>query len=143
MPTATITAKYVNPPKEGKKKGSVKTADDQMFGVWADKISHFQVGGIYDIEYTEETGQDGKVWKTIKTATKKGESRPTFGGGGARNSYRETSAKDAERMFVCSILNAAIAAGKVEFSGEKLRFAVNGLRSVWADTFAADEVKPT
>jgi hypothetical protein len=34
MPTMTMTVKYVNPPKAGKQRGSIKGADDQILGVF-------------------------------------------------------------------------------------------------------------
>ena len=137
MPTATITVKWVNQPKPGKKKGSIKTADDQIFGVWADKLGNFQQNGIYDIEYDTEDW-NGQTYKTIKSAALKGQASRPMGRGPM--APRETSMKDAERMFVCSLINAAIQAGKVEFTGASLETAVNGLRRVWANTFGAAEV---
>ena len=53
-------------------------------------------------------------------------------GGGT---YRETCAKDAERMFTCSILNAFIQAGKVDLNGPQLVNHTLMLRKVWQHTF--------
>jgi hypothetical protein len=132
MPTGTITVKYVNQPKPGKKKGTVKTADGQMFGVWADKLAQFSPNMIYEVEYSEEMWQ-GQTYRTITKATSKSAAQaPT---NGARNTYRETSPGDAERMFVCSLLNAAIAAGKLQLGSEALVSAIKTTRSAWATTF--------
>lgn len=147
MPNATITVKYVNQPKPGGRKGNVKTADGQYFGVWADKLGAYQPNGVYNIEYDEETGQDGRVWKTIKSAAPNGQA-PTpspinSGYSGPRrnagNTYRETSQRDAERMFVCSLLNAGITSGRVELTQSSLIEAVNTLRDTWDATFGVEQ----
>jgi hypothetical protein len=141
MPTATVTVRWVNQPKEGRKLGSIKTDDNQLFGVWPETLGEFKPNGIYEIEYTERHFDDGKIYKTVKTVAPKGMAPPRPAGN-RFSGPRETSMKDAERMFVCSLLNAAIQSGKVEFSGAKLEAAVNGLRSVWANTFAAEPKPP-
>ena len=115
---------------------TVKDANNQLFGVYPEKLSEFQVNGIYDIEY-EERQWEGRTFRTIKSAAKKGEAPRPMGRGPM--APRETSMKDAERMFVCSLLNAAITSGKVDFTGAKLEAAVNGLRGVWANTFGLIE----
>jgi hypothetical protein len=106
----------------------------------------YQPNGVYDIEYDEETAQDGKVWKTIKSAVPKGSAPASVSGGysGPRrsgNTYRETSQRDAERMFVCSLLNAAIAAGRIELTQSDLVQAVETLRDTWDATFGADQAE--
>jgi hypothetical protein len=140
MPQATITARWVNPPKEGKKLGTIKTDTNELYGVYPEMLSKFQQNGIYEVEYTERTFDDGRTFKTIKAVAPKGMApRPV---GGRPMAPRETSMKDAERMFVCSILNAGVQAGKLEFNRAALETAVNGLRQVWAETFGAHEVGP-
>ena len=53
--------------------------------------------------------------------------------------YRPTSPRDAERMFVCSTLNAFIQTGRVDCHVEVLASYVNTLRDVWAATFGSDD----
>jgi Domain of unknown function (DUF4142) len=53
----------------------------------------------------------------------------------AGNTYRETCPKDAERMFVCSTLNAFIQAGKVHLEPEQLAAATMMLRRLWQYAF--------
>jgi hypothetical protein len=134
MPTGTITVKYVNPPKAGKKKGTIKSADGQMFGVWADKLNEFTPDMIYEIEYSEEAW-NGQTYRTISKATPKTPAPASNGNGAKYNSYRETSPTDAERMFVCSLLNAAISAGKLQLSAESLVAAIKTTRAAWTQTF--------
>jgi hypothetical protein len=65
--------------------------------------------------------------------------QPRPNGNGGNNTYRETSAKDAERMFVCSILNAAVSAGIVDIqTPTSLINAVNILRTTWDNTFGSN-----
>ncbi len=135
MPTGTITVKYVNQPKAGKKKGSIKTADGQMFWVWANKLPEFTPDMIYEIEYSEEQW-NGETFRTVTKATPK-TTPPVQSNGVRTNTYRETSPTDAERMFVCSLLNAAIAAGKLQLSAESLVAAIKTTRAAWQHTFGA------
>lgn len=138
MPTITLTVKYVNPPKPGKKRGSIKDTDDQMFGVFPDKLHLFETGKTYEVEYTSnEVG--GVVYNTVKSATPLATSAPRnipIGNGG---SYKETSARDAERMFVCSILNAAVQGQQVEFNHQRVLAAVQFLRGIWQQTFGNED----
>jgi hypothetical protein len=136
MPTGTITVKYVNQPKAGKKKGTIKSADGQMFGVWANQLSEFTPDMIYEIEYSEEAW-NGQTYRTISKATPKATAPAQTGNGnGAKyNTYRETSPTDAERMFVCSLLNAAISEGELQLSAESLVAAIKTTRAAWTQTF--------
>jgi hypothetical protein len=45
MPTMTMTVRYVNPPKPGKQRGSIKGTDDQILGVFAAWQQRPQSGG--------------------------------------------------------------------------------------------------
>lgn len=50
---ATLRVKYVNQPREGKKMGSIKGEDGTTIGVFPDKLSLFQQGQTYTVEYDE------------------------------------------------------------------------------------------
>ena len=54
MPSATVTVRYVNPPKDGGKRGSIKTVDDEFYGVWPETFHLFEPGRTYRIEYSEK-----------------------------------------------------------------------------------------
>jgi hypothetical protein len=106
MPTMTMTVRYVNPPKAGKQRGSIKGTDDQILGVFADKLHLFEPGSTYDIEYTE-TVSSGVTYRNVKSVTAVA-AAPTASTGpttATHNTYRETSANDAKRMFVCANLS--------------------------------------
>jgi hypothetical protein len=68
MPTTTMTVRYVNPPKPGKQRGSIKGTDDQILGVFADKLHLFESGATYEIEYSE-TVSNGVTYRNVKSAT--------------------------------------------------------------------------
>jgi hypothetical protein len=135
--TTTIQVKYVNPPKDGKKRGSIKTTADEFFGVWADKIHLFEAGKTYEIEVTE-TSSNGVTYRNVKTV-KMVETPPaqvaSAVAASSSGTYRETCARDAERMFVCSLMNAFIQAGKADLNGPSLVNHTLMLRKVWQHTF--------
>ncbi len=133
---ARISVSFVNPPKAGKTNGSIKTRDDQMYGVKPDMLGLFQPKGTYDIEFSERQF-NGQTYKTV-TSVKKVEDAPqaTTGTGGGR--YGATDDKTAERIFVCGALNAAIQGGHIEMSSAYIGNMVEMLRLVWSETFGAD-----
>jgi hypothetical protein len=53
--------------------------------------------------------------------------------------YRPTAPRDAERMFVCSTLNAFIQTGRINISTEGLVQHIKVLRAAWEATFGQDE----
>ncbi len=112
MHTEIIQVQYVNPPKPGKKKGTIKTIDGKLFGVWANALNGFKPKETYAVEYAEEEWQ-GQTYRTITKATLQANGTAGSSLRSSRNTYRETSPGDAERMFVCSLLNAAIGSGKL------------------------------
>lgn len=77
----TIKIAYVNQPKEGKKKGNVKTEDGRYFGVWPDKLSQFTPGKTYEVEY-ETSSFKGKEYQSIKSIIAESTSQTTNGSNG-------------------------------------------------------------
>ena len=67
MHTETMQVQYVNPPNPGGKKGSIKTTDGKLFGVWANKLGEFKPNETYAVEYTEEEWR-GQTYRTITKA---------------------------------------------------------------------------
>lgn len=66
MPTATIIPQYVNQPKPGARSGSVKDGDGNYWSVDPRDLSMFTVGQPATIDYLEQAGKDGRIWKNIK-----------------------------------------------------------------------------
>lgn len=151
MPQATIVAQYVNAPKGNQRSGSVKASDGTLYWVRPDMLPQFQTNGTYTVEYTEKPSNDpARPWKNIQSILSNGAgiqpqaaqavaprgpariAPPTNGNG----TYRETSAKDAERMFVTALLGRAVGAGIIDIqTPTSLVNAVNVLRSTWDATF--------
>jgi len=128
MPVLTMTIAAVNVPKQGSTRGSVKGINGQILGAFAEKISLFQQGKTYEIEYTEnESG--GRVYKNVKSAKEIGgaDTTPTAA---APKVYA-----DPEQMWVRETLTALIKAGEVKNDKRQLWEAANMLRALWRHTF--------
>ena len=149
--TTTVVPSFVNPPKAGKREGSIKVADGSYYGVPPALLSNFQAGNSYTVEYTEKQGTGqwaGKVFRSITRIAATEQAKPEQAaaqqsGGGTR--YGATDDKTAERIFCCGALNAAIQSGNVVLGKPELITLVNDLRAVWANTFggkpqAADDI---
>lgn len=79
MSTATIVPKYVNPPKEGKKYGSIKDAEDNRYAVPAALIGQIQKGQTLTFQWKQATwgGEPVKIVESIVSgASSAGEYKP-------------------------------------------------------------------
>jgi len=101
MPTTDVTVAYVNPPAEGKKRGTIKTTEGVYYGVWADKLSGFQKGKTYTIQYDEEE-YNGRMYRSVKS--NKGE----VGGGSVNGKGGGDDPRRSEDIFVAGVVNNAI-----------------------------------
>lgn len=130
MPSLTLTIAEI---KIGKP-GYIKGTDGTQIGLWPEKENLFQIGKTYEIEYTE-TEKNGRTYKNVKGAKDTGapvtSPLPVKG----ESVRRETSDRDAERMFVCSILGSFIEAGQVGLDKAQLWNATQMLRLLWLHTF--------
>lgn len=136
---ADITVAYVNYPKPGKKRGSVKDTNNVVYGAFADTLSQLKQGGVYRIEYSEDDFNNQK-WKTIRGVQMlqapppqaQGSQQPNRGGG---NTYRETSAKDSERMYVTALARAFIQSGQIAANVKAVVDLTNALREAYRQTY--------
>jgi hypothetical protein len=136
--TTTMTIKLINQPGSTGR-GSIVGTDDQRLGVFPEKVGLFEVGKTYEIEYTE-TDRGGKTLRNVKSAkliaAASPQGQPAANGQGNGNGhYRETSDKDAERMWVCATLTALIRAGEVKNDKRQLWETTNMLRALWSHSF--------
>lgn len=138
MKTETIQVKFVNPPKAGKKKGSIKDSNDNIYGAFPNILSQFTAGAAYEVTYSEEDW-NGATWKTIKSVKKVADAPAGNGPGPSSSTYRETSSKDAERMWVTAVVRAGIQGGQIQFNDEALTMAVNDARKAWRNTFGKSD----
>jgi hypothetical protein len=156
MPTTQMTIKLINQPGSTGR-GSIVGTDDQRLGIFPEKAGLFEVGKTYEIDYTE-TDRNGRTLRNVKNAKQVAASPPAsepFVSGAYRPSattqaaaapasngngyYRPTSPQDSERMFVCSLMNAFIQAGKIEPEQWKVITAINVLRTAYQKTFGFDD----
>lgn len=130
MATLTMKVVYVNPPKNGGKRGSIKGSDGTFLGCFGEKLGLFQPGHTYEIDYSE-----GPFGKNVRSAKEVGGPAPALAASGGGKPYRQTCEADAERMFVCSVLNAFVRANKLPMQTRDIEQAVLMLRRVWGLTF--------
>ena len=162
MQTATIEVSFVKPPAEGKQYGSVKTTNNEWWPVKQDRIREFEAGNAYELAYTESdkgfkniVGVKKIVAEPARPVRSEGASFTEPHRNGAtlttaaaqtkpqaqqqNDYYRPTAPRDAERMFVCSLLNAFIETGRCECEANELKARVEVLRKVWQETFGTDD----
>lgn len=119
---ATVTVKFVNQPKDGKKKGSIKTMDGQTYGVWADKLNQFQQGKTYELEYESEEWQgktylNAKKWKEVA---------------GQTNATAASNVGSNDRaMFITGVVGRAMGSG--QFPATELKLLTLAAADAWAE----------
>jgi len=132
MTAAVIKIKYANPPKEGKKQATVKTDDNQIFGVWPKEFGLLRPGQTYKVEFSERAF-NGKTYRTITRCEPVSdvEEPPS---GLAQQSQR-SSQSNGEQEFVARVLAASIQACCVSHTQEALTAEAKMLRSVYRQVF--------
>ena len=143
-----ITVAFVNQPKPGKKKGSIKTADGRYFYAWPKQLAQFQNGRVYDVGYIE-SGEAGALFRNVETVTPVQQeprsrpqqpdlidNRPTNGHAqngshiGTRKAASEywtpkpADPSTARRIFICGLVNAWAHNGRIDMTVEAVSEAV-------------------
>ncbi len=135
MALATVTVKFINQPKEGKKEGSIRVQDDSFYGVPPALLAQFQPGGTYEVEYTTREWQ-GKTFKSVKSAKAVGAAPAGFPG------FTGTGGHDKDtpmRIFICGAYNNAIQAGQLNILNEDdCLKAVEIQKRVWRQTLSGE-----
>lgn len=163
LQTATVTVKYVGPPKEGKQYGFIKAMDNSTWPVKADRIREFEADNDYEIAWTEASNGFKNIIGVKRIAPEAPPQRPAQRGqfeqfeaapqarnGAAASTapktaapangyYRPTAPRDSERMFTCAIAGHWIDTGRVEMTEDAMVELVTMLRDVYARTFGADD----
>lgn len=146
---ATITPKFIDPPKLGKsgKMGPahIKDQNDVRFDVWTRTIplDHFQKGVPVQIAFEEK--QNGEyVNREIKRVVES-QTRPVAQPPRAmpKETQREKSPREQESIFVNGKLSAAISANAVEFQEDALVAAGNMLKKVYARLYKPIKIQET
>lgn len=127
MSTAAIQVAYVNAPKEGKTKGSIKTNEGKYYEVFPNQLGLFRPGAAYEIEFSERNW-NGKVYRTVNKC--RPQDRPAVV---KSDTVSNTGASDSDQefQFVARVLSASIQACAVSYTREGLTDAVRMLRTVY------------
>lgn len=148
MQTATVTVRYVNPPK-GKGPASIKDDKGTYWKFWTRDIplDRFAVGQSYTVGYKSEpyNGQDQYYIQEVIEAggnspapqkpADNGWTHTDGNGSGATRTSGNGNGQRDEFIFVCGALNNALANGSVEMSVTSLVPAVQALRDTYRQTF--------
>ena len=133
MPKATIVVQYINEPKGGRKNGSIKDADGNMWLVPKEELGDYDKGGQYEITY-EQFSFKGQDYCSIKEKKKVG-GEPVGGVGG------HGDPQQAERIFVCGAINSTLSNPQVnplEIGAVRAVQLVNIWRDVYKRTFGGE-----
>lgn len=123
MNTTVIEVARTFPPKEGKKKATIKTTSDQLFGVWPNMLNGFHPGVTYEIEY--ETSQfKGRDYHTIRKF--KPAEQPASPAGAK-------AASTDEMTFIAKIVGAGIASQQIDFNADDIMKAAIRVRSLYRE----------
>lgn len=143
MPTEQVTIAYVNPPKPGAKKGSIKTQDGRYFSVWPDKLGGFSKGMSCTIDYDISTTDDGRQFYNLKNAFSAlgvpigGPMAPSANKGGTPGPNTKS-----EEMFVMGVMGRCHqGTGKLPDAAILAQEAEN-LLLAWRKAFAPKPVAP-
>lgn len=144
MPEATIVAAKVFRPKPGKKRWTIVTPDETLYGAMPDIASRFREGGTYEIGYKVDhfAGKDYLVIEGAREVAAPTAAPAT----GSSGKYGAKDDETAERIFVCGALNASLGNPNftpTELGGDALVAMVKRFRAVWAATFGAPQAQPT
>ncbi len=143
MSTITMTIATINEPKPGKTRGTIQGTDGVRLGVFAEKRSLFAIGSTYEIEHSDGEYRNVLSARQISSPVvsldaARAAAAPAAAVPAGKEFGWQTHPVDAERMFVCSLLNAYIAAGKVGLESKELAEVTMKLRGLWNYAFVAN-----
>lgn len=145
MMQTTIEVQYVNPPKIGKKMGSIKSTDGEYYSVWPDKLHTFQVGGSYTVEYEVVNTNSGTSFKSIKKILDQSGvlPLPTQSGPGPARVPSRGGSTTAEEMFVMGVIGRALQGSGTLPDPIQLKTWVRAARFGWREGFKEDTAPTT
>lgn len=128
MNTATITPTYVNQPKPGKKLGSIKDAAGNFYLCPPVLLAGFRVGVPTSFEFKSAPKQDGSGdWLTVTSVAGMAEQPVRQQRGNAK------TPEDQENIFVCGVVNHAIAYQGYKLDVRSLTLLVQDARTAWRE----------
>ena len=110
MPEIEITCQYINPPKEGKRRGNIKSAEGEYYWTDGTMLKRFSKGEVCTIEYDTAPKDGGGEWRTIKRKISTSAAAP------APNFRSQTSPKDSQQIFVTALLKEMVSATDTQAS---------------------------
>jgi hypothetical protein len=123
MSKKTVKVQYVNPPKEGRKTGSIKTAEGEYFDVFPGMLPEFKQGGSYEIEYASRD-YNGKTYHSVKSILN-GTNGAT-GTGETPDARQNSIVRQHSQEMAMRYLAAKIAAGPSQMpDNEQLRALID------------------
>jgi hypothetical protein len=128
--TAEITVQFVNEVKPGKKWGSVKSSEGNLYGCPPALLRQFSVGEVCKIEYAIAASGFKGINKKIGTSKGPPLSPPP---------RQRTNPVDNEHIFITACLKEFIAAGKVELITTEIVTAVATIRDAYRFTLGGLE----
>lgn len=135
--TEVIVPKFVNMPKPGKSYGSVVLPDDRRYVGRPEVLGMMQKGQAYSIDTEKQDWTNGQVVIVTKAVLANGTVAASKGNGD-QFKRQPTPEVDAERMYVCGLVNAlapAVYAKNGECTGATMIAMTNAARQAWRDTF--------
>lgn len=139
---ATITPKYIDPPKVGKSgkmgPGHVKDQNDVRFDVWTRTVplDHFTIGVPVQVAFEEK--QNGQYTNREIKRVVESQSRPLAQPPKAMAQQPRARANpaDSEQIFTLALMKAMIEAGR-QYNTTDLIGMVNACRDVYSNTFGS------
>lgn len=126
--SAEITVQYVNPPKAGKKWGSIKATDGAYYSGPPAMLDRFRQGETCKIEYTLG-GSDG----TLKAIKQKIETPAALQRLIAAPPRAPANPSDGERMGTMGMVNSFIRSGTVDMQRDSIKNVIKICRDAYND----------
>lgn len=137
--TGDLNIGFVNPVKPGKKNGSIKSKEGDFYLCPPAMLSQFAQGETCKIEFKEETGKDGTIWRTITKKIGGAATTPP----GFQAPRQRTNPTDSKQIFVTALLKEFVATGKVETSKTAVVTAGNALKDAYEELFGTPAKQET
>lgn len=141
MPTATVEVKFVNQPDKNPAFGSIKTADGTYYGVPKFMLADFQQGGVYDIEYKTREFKGKEYHSISERPTPTTQTASATGKVMKEVTKARTSEIEAEQMWVCHLLGAALRQGSLTIAMTDLVEAGKICREARTEIFKSTKAK--
>lgn len=147
MPQATLTPKFINPPRGNARSASIKDENGSYWGIHPGDMSKFTANVPVTVEYATSEN-NGKVYYNIKSIVgQQASANPQAQHQGSRpqinapqmaipNQQRplanpQADPRKSEDIFVCGVINHAIAHQSLPLDSVSLRQVIAAARTAW------------